>query len=95
MRVPRAIRVATQVAQALGVAHKLGVVHRDIKPGNIILTTDEQGVENAKVLDFGIAKLREAAGNAQQGMTMTGHGGRYATLHVPGAVHGEKGWRGD
>jgi serine/threonine protein kinase len=72
LRVPRAVRVATQVAQALGVAHKLGVVHRDIKPGNIILTTDEQGIENAKVLDFGIAKLREAAGNAQQGMTMTG-----------------------
>ena len=72
LSVPRAMRVATQVGQALGVAHRLGVVHRDIKPGNIILTKDEQGDENAKVLDFGIAKLREAAGNAQQGMTMTG-----------------------
>jgi serine/threonine protein kinase len=72
LRVPRALRVATQVARALGVAHKLGVVHRDIKPGNIILTTDEQGQETAKVLDFGIAKLREAAGDANPGMTMTG-----------------------
>ncbi len=72
LRVPRAVRVATQVARALGVAHKLGVVHRDIKPGNIILTTDEQGQETAKVLDFGIAKLREAAGDANPGMTMTG-----------------------
>ncbi len=72
LSVPRAIRVATQVARALGVAHKLGVVHRDIKPGNIILTTDEQGQETAKVLDFGIAKLREAAGDANPGMTMTG-----------------------
>jgi serine/threonine-protein kinase len=72
LRVPRAVRIATQVAQALGVAHKLGVVHRDIKPGNIILTRDEQGNENAKVLDFGIAKLREAAGDARPGMTMTG-----------------------
>src|SRR5580658_6751657 len=34
---PRAIRVAKQVAQAIAVAHKLGIVHRDIKPGNIIL----------------------------------------------------------
>src|SRR5580698_1851703 len=72
LRVPRAVRVATQAARALGVAHKLGIVHRDIKPGNIILTTDEQGQETAKVLDFGIAKLREAAGDANPGMTMTG-----------------------
>ena len=70
--VPRAVRIATQAARALGVAHKLGVVHRDIKPANIILTTGEQGEEIAKVLDFGIAKLREAAGDAQPGMTMTG-----------------------
>jgi len=72
MSVPRAVRVATQVAQALGFAHKLGIVHRDIKPGNIILTSNEQGQETAKVLDFGIAKLREAVEGAKPGMTMTG-----------------------
>src|SRR3984957_3104524 len=72
LRVPRAVRVATQAARALGVAHKLGIVHRDIKPGNIILIKDEQGQETAKVLDFGIAKLLEAAGDAKPGMTMTG-----------------------
>jgi len=71
--VPRALRIVTQAARALGVAHKLGVVHRDIKPGNIILAVDEQGQEIAKVLDFGIAKLREAAGgDGKSGMTMTG-----------------------
>ena len=72
LRVSRAVRIATQVARALGAAHKLGFVHRDIKPGNIVLTQDEQGQEMAKVLDFGIAKLRQAAGDAQTGMTMTG-----------------------
>ncbi len=71
-RVTRAVRITAQVARALGVAHKLGVVHRDIKPGNILLTTDESGQETAKVLDFGIAKLREAVGDANAGMTMTG-----------------------
>jgi serine/threonine-protein kinase len=72
LRVPRAVRIATQVARALGAAHKLGFIHRDIKPGNIVLAVDEQGQETAKVLDFGIAKLRQAAGDAQGGMTMTG-----------------------
>ena len=72
LAVPRAIRIARQVGQAIGMAHKLGIVHRDLKPGNIILTTDEQGQEIAKVLDFGIAKLREAAGEERSEMTMTG-----------------------
>lgn len=72
LRVPRAVRIATQAALALGAAHKLGFVHRDIKPGNIILTTDELGQETAKVLDFGIAKLRQSVGDTQSGMTMTG-----------------------
>lgn len=54
-----------QVATALGEAHAAGVVHRDIKPGNILLTQD--GV--AKVTDFGIAK---ALSDAQD--TLTGPG---------------------
>lgn len=49
---PEAVRLAGQVAAALAAAHKLGVVHRDVKPGNVMLT--EIG---AKVLDFGIATL--------------------------------------
>jgi serine/threonine protein kinase len=72
LAVPRAMRIARQVALAIGVAHKFGIVHRDLKPGNIILATDEQGQEVAKVLDFGIAKLREAAGEDRPEMTMTG-----------------------
>ena len=71
-QVPRAMRIAMEVARALGEAHKLGFIHRDIKPGNIVLTKNDRGCEMAKVLDFGIAKLRQAAGDAQSGMTMTG-----------------------
>jgi serine/threonine protein kinase len=50
------IEIIVQVCKALDFAHKNGVVHRDIKPGNILI--DRQG--NAKVADFGIAKLRDS-----------------------------------
>ena len=48
-----AVRIATEVAQALAHAHAAGVIHRDLKPGNVFLCQDGK----AKVLDFGLANL--------------------------------------
>jgi serine/threonine protein kinase len=57
--VPRVCAIVKQVAAALEAAHQLGMVHRDIKPDNIVLMPTPAG-EQAKVLDFGIARLRES-----------------------------------
>ncbi len=61
--IPMVQTVLTQAGGALGYAHRHGVVHRDVKPGNIML--DEEGW--VVVADFGIAKVAE-----QRGLTMTG-----------------------
>ena len=61
-----AVAVIIQVLRALGHAHASGVVHRDIKPGNIILLADGQ----VKVTDFGIARLETGIGLTQHGMVM-------------------------
>src|SRR5438045_3343737 len=57
--VARAFNLARQVALALGAAHELGIVHRDIKPDNIVLVPQADGSEVVKVLDFGIAKVAD------------------------------------
>jgi len=53
----RALRLFCQVVAALAHAHRLGIVHRDLKPDNVLLCDDEDEGEQAKVVDFGIAKI--------------------------------------
>ncbi len=55
-------KVIVQVCSSLAEAHGKGIVHRDIKPENIMLLRARDGSDIAKVLDFGLAKLREGEG---------------------------------
>lgn len=51
------VRLLRQAARALDRAHGLNIVHRDFKPENIVIVADEEGVDEVKVFDFGVAKL--------------------------------------
>jgi serine/threonine-protein kinase len=66
LELDEALRIATQAAQGLQIAHKKGVVHRDIKSANIMVTEDNQ----AKIMDFGLARMTGSTLITQEGMTM-------------------------
>jgi serine/threonine protein kinase len=78
----QALRIVAQVAAAIGYAHDRGVIHCDLKPANIQVTSD--GI--AKVLDFGLARVKYAEPDAAQ-KSLTGTG---VMLGTPGYVAPER-----
>ncbi len=76
----RAAQITAQVAAALASAHRHGVVHRDIKPGNVLITNEGQ----VKVTDFGIAR----AVNTEESLTQTGAVMGTATYFSPEQAEG-------
>lgn len=78
----QALRIAAQVAAAIGFAHDRGVIHCDLKPANIQVTSD--GI--AKVLDFGLARVKYADADAVE-KSLTGTG---VMLGTPGYVAPER-----
>ncbi len=62
--IPTAISIAQQLCEGLSEAHRLGVVHRDLKPNNIMIDTDG----NARIMDFGIAQSLKTKGLTESGI---------------------------
>jgi Tol biopolymer transport system component len=76
----KTLDIAAQIASGLAAAHAAGVVHRDLKPDNVLMTKDGR----AKILDFGLARMTEPSGPADAT--------RPAALTGPGVVMGTVGY---
>jgi serine/threonine-protein kinase len=70
---PRIIDLVKQILSGLDHAHGVGLIHRDLKPDNVILTTGDGGEEVARIVDFGIAVLR-APDESVEGGRLTASG---------------------
>jgi serine/threonine-protein kinase len=69
----RSIHIMLQVCEVLEEAHRLGIVHRDLKPDNIVLTERGRNKDYVKILDFGIAKIKdESEGGTGTKLTQAG-----------------------
>jgi serine/threonine protein kinase len=72
VEVDRAITIFLEIASALAHAHEKGVIHRDLKPGNILLAQGNNQTDVVKVVDFGIAKILPQKGVEASKLTQTG-----------------------
>nr|MCU0617874.1 serine/threonine protein kinase [Gemmatimonadaceae bacterium] len=68
----RAANIVYQVGEGLDAAHRLNIVHRDLKPDNVLVMTDDAGVDRCKVVDFGIAKALNESDKQKTQLTQVG-----------------------
>src|ERR1041384_5175003 len=78
---PRVIHLTRQMLEGLYHAHEAGLIHRDFKPENVIIERDDHGVEVPRIVDFGIAILREGGDSASATGRLTTNGLVLGTPH--------------
>jgi serine/threonine protein kinase len=67
------VEIGIQVCEALSYAHSFGILHRDLKPQNIMLARDRSGLQQVKLLDFGLSKIfSEGVSKSREKLTSTG-----------------------
>ncbi len=76
---PRAIKIAVQIARALGAAHDKGIIHRDLKPENVFLIDRDNRTDFVKIVDFGIAKVAPTLGSNPNEPRLTRAGSVFGT----------------
>jgi hypothetical protein len=82
-----AFRILLEAARGVAAGHRAGIVHRDVKPGNIVLGGDAE-IESVKILDFGIAKA--LAAEPGDDLTRTGHTPHSPAYASPEQLRGER-----
>jgi len=83
LTIDEAITLAERLSEALGLVHARGIVHRDVKPGNIVL--ESRGIDGVRLLDFGIAHVLEAGGELTRTGDLLGTPGYMAPEQASGA----------
>ncbi len=85
----RVVELGGQLLSALEEAHGAGILHRDLKPENVMVVQRQDGAEQVKVLDFGIAKVERPVGQGGPSLTQAG-----LVCGTPGYMSPEQ-WSGD
>ncbi|CAN5895213.1 hypothetical protein BH11MYX3_BH11MYX3_31010 [soil metagenome] len=83
----RVVTIVKQLLDGLAHAHEYGLIHRDFKPDNVIVETDRSGNERPRIVDFGIAVLRDSVSQPDQGDRLTTAGLVLGTPHYMAPEH--------
>ncbi|MGV9710550.1 serine/threonine-protein kinase [Gordonia sp. NPDC003424] len=86
--VTQAAQIGAQVADAMAEAHAAGIIHRDIKPGNILISTAARSAGLVKITDFGISRVKDEVAATQSGV-ITGTPAYFAPEVARGAEPSE------